>query len=87
MLDADRRASSQEFAAPAIKTLFWPGKKPDAFYRTDGPYTGIAILPVFVGGAITNREKLSAALRALKAALRVELRTHGAVPEKWGFLE
>ena len=24
--------------------------------------------------------------RALKAALRVELRTHGAVADKWGFL-
>lgn len=69
-----------------VKTLSWPGTRAVVFYRTDGPDAGIATLPLFVGGAITNRETLSDALRALRAALRLELRTHGAVPEKWGFL-
>lgn len=69
-----------------VKILSWPGTKVALFYQTDSPYAGVAILPILVAPGITNREKLSDAVRALQSALRVELRAHHATEEKWSFL-
>jgi hypothetical protein len=70
-----------------VKMLSWAGTKAALFYKTNPQYAGVASLPVFIAPAITNQEMLADALRALKSALRLELKSHGAAEERWGFLQ
>jgi hypothetical protein len=69
-----------------VRTLTWSGTKASAYFKSDSPYAGNAVLPIFFAPRVTNHEMLSDALRALRSALLVELRSHAAVEGRWIFL-